>query len=230
MALADYLAEMRRKIPQAKEELPPGSLEERLAEAVRHYSHYAPRLRVRDYPADGVVFDFSLPADWAPEFSRIRQVEYPLGERRPQYLEVEDYLLYLSAQGYVLRLLDVPSAGRTVRVDYTILHSLNLQEDTIPVSHRRPVICLATALVAYNLAAKYAGFTDPSLTADVINYRTKQREYSDIARQLEACFYTFFGVDAGTGAGRKPGSLAPAAGSWMKFTYAIDTRCGIAPP
>lgn len=226
MALAEYLAELRRKIPQAKEELPPGSLEERLAEAVRHYSRYAPRLRVRDYLADGTAFDFDLPADWASNFSRVRQIEYPLGEQEPQLLESDDYLLYFGAGGYVLRLFDTPTSGKTVRVIYTIPHSLNLQEDTIPPSHRRPVVCLAAALVAHNLAAKYAGFTDPSLTADVINYRTKQREYTEIARQLESCFYTFFGVSTGRGAG----SLAPAAGSWMKFEYSLDTRLGVSPP
>lgn len=226
MALTAYLAELRRKIPQAKEELPVGSLEERLAEAVRHYSRYSPRLRVRDYVADGSTFDFGLPADWAPDFSRIRQVEYPLGEQQPQLLKTDDYLLYFGVGGHVLRLFDTPASGKTVRVIYTIPHSLNLQEDTIPSSHRRPVVCLAAALVAHNLAAKYAGFTDPSLAADVINYRTKQREYTDIARQLEACFYTFFGVAAGRGAD----SLAPAAAGWTKFTYPLDTRLGVSPP
>ena len=224
--VATYLEAMRRKMPQAKEELSPGALEMHLAEAVRHYSRYAPRLRVRDYVGDGAIFDFTLPADWAPEFSRIRQVEYPLGEKKPQLLETDDYLLYLGAQGYVLRLLDVPADGKTVRIAYTIPHSLNLQEDTIPSSHRRPVVCLAAALVAHNLAAKYAGFTDPSLAADVINYRTKQREYTDIARQLEACFYTFFGVATGRGAD----SLAPAAAGWTKFTYSLDTRLGVSLP
>lgn len=226
MDVATYLESIRRKIPQAKEELSPGALEMHLGEAVRYYSHVDPRISVKDYTGDGTTYNFSLPKVWEPGFSRVRSIEYPAGEQEPEFLSLGDYEVYqASTDVFQLRLHDTPSDGEVLRLIYTSPHRLNVDEDTIPSYHRDAVTCLAAAYVAWNLAAKYAGFTDPSLVGDVINYRTKEREYQSVGDQFLVCFWNYFGVDV---KGRK--SLVPAAGAYARFDYDLHTRYGIAPP
>ena len=224
MALQSYLDELKRLIPQAIDELPPGTLEERLGDAIRAYSRISPYCpRPIDYEGDGETYDFDLPSNWDLEFSRVRSIEYPVGYQEPEYLEPDEYILYYSpTSGWQLRLFSIPASGETLRVLYITLHRLTDSEDTIPERDKRAVCYLAGSLIARNLAAKYAGFTDPSLSADVINYRTKQREYSEVANQFEAQFKLHFGMDAR--------ALAPAAGAWGELDFALKTRQGVEPP
>jgi len=77
-------------------------------------------------------------------------------------------------------------------------------------------------MIARNLAAKYAGFTDPSLTADVIGYNTKQREYQTVADHYEDLFKLHFGM------GRK--DVAPAAANWGKLDFDLLERQGVESP
>lgn len=224
MGLQYYLSELKRLIPQAADELPPGSLEERLGDAIRAYSRIAPyEPNPIDYDGDGSTYDFDLPAAWDWDFSKIRSIEYPLGYQDPDYLEPDEYFLYHTSTGWKLRLLVTPASGETMRVNFMTLHRLTPDgDDTIPERDRRAFCWLAASLVARNLAAKYAGFTDPSLTADVIVYRTKQREYSDLATQLETFYKAHFGMGAR--------DIVPAAGNWGKIDFNLDTRYGVTPP
>ena len=221
MALQYYLEQLNRLLPQAHDELPVGSLEERLGDAVREFSRFVPRLRAKDYSGDGSTYTFNLPNDWNERFSRIKNVESPQGYQEPSYLDAWDYTVYLTPDGYQLRLFSTPGADTTVRVFYTALHRVNSQDDTVPEAHKRALCYLAASMAARNLAAKYAGFTDPSITADVIGYTTKQREYNS-----QADFYqNMFKMHLAMG----PRDLAPAAASWGQLDFDLKERQGVEP-
>jgi len=76
--------------------------------------------------------------------------------------------------------------------------------------------------VARNLESKYASHTEPMLEADVINYRTKQRQYADVADHFETLYKAHFGM--------KLRDIAPAAGGWGPVDFAHTVRKGITPP
>ena len=221
MALQYYLEQLNRMLPQAYDELPAGSLEERLGDAVREFSRFVPRLRAKDYSGDGSTYTLDLPNDWDERFSRIVSIESPQGEQEPTYLDPWEYTVYLTPDGYQLRLFSTPSDTTTVRVAYTALHRVNSQDDTVPEAHKRALCYLAASMAARNLAAKYAGFTDPSITADAIGYTTKQREYNSQADFYMNLFKLHLAM--------KPGDLAPAAASWGQLQFDIIERQGVEP-
>jgi len=223
MSLDAYLAELKRLIPQAEEELPPGTLEERLGDAIRQFSLVCPYEPAPvDYEGDGSTYNFDLPNGWDSGFSTVRSIEYPVGDQEPELLDHGDYELYRSSTGWQLRFYITPADGKMARVQFTALHRLTDTEDTIHERDKRAFCWLAASLVARNLAAKYAGFTDPSLAADVVAYRTKQKEYSDLADQFERFFKLHFGMGAR--------DLVPAAGNWAKVEFDLLTRQGVELP
>jgi len=221
MSLQYYLEQLNRMLPQAYDELPAGSLEERLGDAVREFSRYVPRLRAKDYSGDGSAYTFDLPNDWDERFSRVVSIESPQGYQEPTYLDPWEYTVYLTPDGYQLRLFSTPGSATTVRVTYTAIHRVNSQDDTVPEAHKRALCYLAASMACRNLAAKYAGFTDPSITADVIGYITKQREYN-----AQADFYmNLFKLHLAM----KPGDIAPAAASWGQLQFDVIGRQGVEP-
>lgn len=226
MTLRRHLQELHRDIPQAKEELSSGAPEKKLLEAVRFYSRYRPLEVIRDYAGDGSTYEFALPKEWRPGFSAVKSVEYPIGSQDPDVLDRTKYKIYADRAGYYLRFVDVtPDAGETARVTITTLHRVNAQDDTIPEQDVGAVRALAKAYLAYDLAAKYAGFTDPSLAADVINYRTKRREYESVAGNYEDIFWRHLGIDP-----RVSASKVEASGSWGQMDYDLLDRKAVAPP
>jgi len=195
MALSDYIDRIKKLIPQAEEELPSIALTSCVESAVAEYSRLRPRVLCQDFTGDGVTYDFPLPADFKDDFSRIVNIEYPAGEQIPIYLKSKYYLIYQTPTEKVLRLLITPAAKKTLRVSYTALHKVTDTEDTIPGSDFEAVCFLAASYVAQSLAAKYAGFWDPTLAADIIAYRTKNREYQEVANNFMALFKLHLGMN-----------------------------------
>ena len=221
--LQNYVDELKRLVPQVEDELAVGSIEERLGDAVRFYSRIAPRTNgVRDYAGDNATYEFPLPSDWDPQFSRVQSVEYPQGNQDPDYLESNQWFIYDTPSGQVLRLKTTPSSGETARVSYTRMHKISSQQNTVPERDNRALCYLAASLIARNLESKYASHTEPSLGADVINYRTKQRQYADVADHFETLFKGHFGM--------KRRDTSPAAGAWGPVDFDGLTRKGITPP
>ncbi len=223
MSLTNYVEELKRLVPQVEDELPVGAIEERLGDAVRFYSRIAPRANgVRDYTGDGSTYEFALPPDWDPQFSRVTSIEYPQGYQDPKYLKSDQWFIYDIPSGQVLRLKTTPASGETARVTYTRMHKISSQQNTVPERDNRALCYLAASLIARNLEFKYASHTEPTLSADVINYRTKQRQYAEVADHYEALFKGHFGM--------KRGDTAPAAGAWGPIDFDWATRKGITPP
>lgn len=200
---ADYLDRIDAMVPQAASELGTPSLQAALNFAVRQYSRLRPRVRVADYDGDGSTYDFDLPSDWVEGFSAIKAVEFPAGEKDPTYLKPDWWLLYRGTAGKVLRLLTTPSSGESVRITYIIPHTLSGTANTTYENDFDAICALAAAYLCESLKAKFAGYHEPTLMADVVNYRTKSREFGEAAAAFRAQFALHFGMG--------PRDIVPAA-------------------
>jgi len=133
-------------------------LELGLQAAFAELSRDRPREVAETFPGNGTAFDFSLTANFIPEFSRVLEVEYPTGERRPTLLDSQAYMV-LRGSG-TLRLLDAtPATGSNVKVTYTTVWPLPTDLDTVdltPAPWFDAVAALAAAEAARHKAAELA--------------------------------------------------------------------------
>lgn len=189
-----------------------------IQDAGRRYSTGRPLIQVYDYLGNGTSYDFDLPGDFIDGFSAVASLEYPLGEgQEPALLEAEDWSLYRTIenneQKLKLRTLTVtPAAGKKIRLTYTALHRIpDSGPSTIPDSDFDAVAALAASLCCRALAAKYAQTSEPTLSADVVNYQGRVSQYSALANQLLKIYQDYIGLS------KEPG--APAA----SVTKDLDT-------
>ena len=118
--VATFNALVDDRIEDSEGVLSSTQIDSAVAAAVKTYSRHRPYERVDDLDGDG-GYDYALPADWRPQASVVRRVEYPAGNREPTRLEDDQYTLYKSdSTTTVLRLLDVtPQTGETIRLTPT---------------------------------------------------------------------------------------------------------------
>lgn len=183
----------------------PADYQPALEAALDTYSRHRPRLVVEDVEASGGA-DLELPAGWEDEFSQVRSVEYPLG------LEPEalcESALYLTPGGIVLRLRDaVPAAGELVRVTYTASRN----EAQVPRADLDAVANLAAAMLCEVLANLFAHSSDPTIAADVVNYRSKSAEFAARAKRLRQMYLDQVGLRDGDPAPAMGVAIAPSTG------------------
>ena len=169
-----------------------------IVEAVKRYARVRPIEAVQDYAGDSATFDFALPTGWVQDFSTIRSLEYPAGQRPPSMLEDSDWQFYrLSTSVLKIRLTVVtPSTGQTLRVTWTKPHLVDVAGSTIAAQDEEAVANLAAAIGLRELAAHYANTVDATITADSVNYRSKSSEYLKLATELETQYREHLGLNA----------------------------------
>lgn len=159
-----------------------------ILEAVSRYSQDRPRVLAVEIPGDG-GYDYDLPADWEEGFSSARQVEYPAGEQQPAILDDNDWMLYQAAAAKKLRFLaESPATGDTILFTYTVRHQVTAEASTIPAADQDAVVNLAGSRCCHALALRYAQTSEPTITADAVNYGSKSGEYAKRGKELEALY------------------------------------------
>ena len=159
-------------------------------DAVAIYSKDRPQIKRADYSGDGTLYMFDVPSDWIEDFSRIESVEYPQGNDPADYLEDNDWVFYRTVESSVeklkIRLLGIiPTAGQTMRVIYTTLHSIPTSATgTIPDADFDAVANLAASLCCRALATKYAQSSESTIGADSVDWADKGRLYTELADKL----------------------------------------------
>ncbi len=151
--------------------------------------------------ADG-VFDLS--------FSRISQVEYPIGYVPETLLtEGDDWTMYRLPTGLKVRLTSArPTASENVRMTWLAQHKDD--GSTVPDSDFEAVVDWGASLALELLAASYAKTGDASLNADTVNYRSKSQEYIVLSKVMKRRYLNHFGMtDEEIG---REGSIRPAIG------------------
>ncbi len=188
VTLPDFDAKLVIVIQDKAAMLSAGERQAFILEAVSRYSQDRPRQVAAAIPGDG-GHDYDLPEDWEEGFSAAQQVEYPAGQQQPVIPDDNDWMLYKTADGKVLRFLaGSPAATETILFTYTVRHQLTAQASTLPVADQDAVVNLAGALCCYALARKYAQTSDSTIAADAVNYGTKSGEYAKRGKELEGLY------------------------------------------
>lgn len=194
MTFDELIGKVIPKVKDASGEITPEDYEAAVVEALKTYSRHRPRHVVEDLDGTG-GHDIPLPADWAEGTSTVVSVEYPVGLIPEELLDSRDYRLYRAPDGLVLRLLTVtPPVTDTVRLLYTTLHT----EATLPGADEEAVANLAAAVCLRQLAARYGQTSDPTIGADVVNYRSKADEFRRLAQAYEEAANAHLGIGAKT--------------------------------
>ena len=168
----------------------PTDYENNALAAIKQYSKYRPQELCADIPGqDGP--DIALPEDWAPGFSTITAIEFPIGEVPESLIDSRDWRFYKTPTDTFIRFADVrPASAEEVRLQYTGLHT----EETIPAGDQGAVANLAASYCCRQLAAAFAQTNDPTISADTVNYRSKSGEFTALANKLEGLFKNHLGI------------------------------------
>ncbi len=175
-----------------------------VAAAIGRYSEFRPKIVTADLAgADGHELD--LPLDWEADLSAILGVEYPVGEVPTAVVDDNEWEIYRSPAATQLRLVYVqPATGESVRINYTVSRA----EADIPAADIDAVASLAAAMCLETLANSYLDASDPTISADVVNFRTKSTEAGNRAKRLRQLFLDHIGADE---QGGPPGASASAS-------------------
>jgi len=113
----------------------------------------------------------------------VRKLRAFVNRRRPRTPDSARGLIPVPMPAKLRFLKASPNSG-TIRLTYTIPYVLNEQSSTLPDSAFMAVIYKASQLGCESLAAQYAKTSDPTIAADVVNYRTKSQEFSSLAERF----------------------------------------------
>ena len=195
--LDDYKARVNNHIRTDDTEIEDSDIEDAVQDAVEGYSRIRPRNRRAEITGSG-VYDLTLPTDWQDNFSLITEVEYPAGEREPEIVDTREWIIFKTSSTTVLRLLkDTPTATETVRIIYTVPHTLSASASTIPDMDYQAICYLAAAILCLDLSARYTATIDSTLDADTVNWRTKGDEYARLADRFLVQWNTRMGLRFG---------------------------------
>lgn len=161
-----------------------------IRESLKKYSRARPRTLVADVAGDG-SHDYPLPAGWSNGLSALQSIEFPIGSLPETYIDNDGIKLYQAPGGVKIRLYDfTPAVGETIRVTFTGLHD----ETSLPDADIEAVANMAASLCCRQLALRYAGSSDSTIGADVVNYRSKGDEFARRAKELEKLFRDAIGI------------------------------------
>lgn len=159
-----------------------------IVEAIqKKYSKDVPLEVVTDVVSDGTR-DLPLPVVNAGPvfedgFSDVKSIEYPIGQDPEAYLDVNDFKLYRSPTGLKIRTRGtVVTNADNARLTWTARHLADAS--TVYAGDFDAVCCLAASIAFEQLAAKYTQSGDSTVSADVVNYRTKNQEYLALAKSM----------------------------------------------
>ena len=111
----------------------------------------------------------------------------------PHYLERDEWDFYRDDTAYRIFLKNhSPDSSETIRVSYTVLHTIDgldsATTDTIPDQDKEAIVYWAINEAFLALAGKYAGTSDPTIRADVVNYKTKSSDMRSNAKEFRELY------------------------------------------
>ena len=174
------------------------SIEQRdvaIEQAIIRYSKDRPAKKVEDVVAPGGN-TLPLPSQWQLDFSQLKSVEYPLGRVPPNLISPQDFTLYDTPNGTVIMLRDALPLNEQVRLSYSVMHVVDVTDDTVPTGDQEAVCCLAAASLCDQLASFYSNDTDSTIKADSVNHQTKAAEFAARAKSLRKRYLDELGIDA----------------------------------
>lgn len=161
--------------------------------AIEKFNRDKPKQLVWEFQGDGQKYIFELPSTFIPDFSKIISIEYPADIQPPSFLNYGDFQIISKLENNTLKHFlcfkwITPAQNKTIRVTYTTLRNIN---EEIPDEFLTPILYLAASLAFKSLAARFAESKEPTLEADIIDYRDKIRSYLELSREAENIYNSF---------------------------------------
>jgi hypothetical protein len=198
LTFSSLVGELRALLPQVETDTTINDAAERAVDtAINSYSRLRPNVEVADLEGDGSTQSFSMPSDYQYPFSNVLSIEYPYGEIPPVELGPEYYSIYMDTDGEKIVFHNAIASGESARVKYTCLHSISDDETTIPSADWAAFLYLSAYHLANYAVGYYGSTTRATLSADVVNYRTKSDEWRSIAEHFYRSFQGAMGMKVG---------------------------------
>jgi hypothetical protein len=159
---------------------------------------------------------------WESDFSIIRRIEFPIGQQPPQLILDSDFRVY-STPGQPDQILidfDSPSPQDSIRVTWTARHLAD--GSTIPGKDFFALVDFAASLAAEYMATYYVNVGDPTLSADVTNYRTKSQEMQGVAKMLRKRYFNHMGIEEGATGQAEIGPALALGNQFLEQNSGVD--------
>ncbi len=200
-AIADFVNAMEPVIHDDAGRLDVAELNRFAQQAIaERYSKDVPLELVSDIQGNGSYF-LDLPAApdgqygvFEPNFSTIKEIEYPI-ERTPREIIIpEDIQVYRKPTGYQIQIQTFAiNENEAVRCTWTSRHSSD--GSTVPDKDFFAVADFASSLALESLASIYIQSGDAAISADSVNYRTKAQEYLTQAKAVRRRYFNHVDVE-----------------------------------
>lgn len=163
----------------------PADYETIIQEAIKLHSQRKPKKKVAKLTGSADAF-FSLPSDWEDEFSWILNIEYPLSQFPPCFIQQKFYRVEEIDTGLICRFYEsgFPGVNEDFYFRYYIRHTVDDDSSTIPLADKDSVANLAASICCQSLAEAFGQTSDSTIDADVINYRSRGDEFASRAKEL----------------------------------------------
>ncbi|PCJ88607.1 MAG: hypothetical protein COA54_02500 [Thiotrichaceae bacterium] len=194
MALADYQSLIDNKVRDDASIIEVADRDQALLSAVIRYSNDKPDEEVEDVVVAGGQ-SINLPAGWQANFSSLKNIEFPIGNVPPRYLESGAYGIYNAPGGKTVMVRNSLTANDTVRMVFTVKHIVDAVNETPPDIHREAIACWAAALLCEQLASYYSGDSDSLIQADSVDHASKARDFAARARTFRKFYFDTLGID-----------------------------------
>lgn len=214
MALADIQGLVDNLVRDESGATGSDARDQAIALAVLRYSQDVERRVAEDVAWSASGYFGTLPAGWVAG-SYLIEAEYPVGQVPRSLVEMS---VYQAPDGQLLAVPQAIHTGELVRVVFTVPHQLSGEGeeavDTTAPKHREALASYAASLLCKQLATKYSGERDSSISADQSNTESRARNYAARARDYRAAYYAGIGKldpqsdkgSAAAGTGQEPAS------------------------
>ncbi|MEX0755698.1 MAG: hypothetical protein WD556_11375 [Actinomycetota bacterium] len=191
------------------------NLEECISAAVRRFSADRPRVGHADFVGDGIAYDLEIASitSWSFGYSTVEQIEYPLGQREPLYLDSQEWILYptTSRPTHIRLLTTVPTSGQTTRVFHTVpwpVPDATPANDLIGDIDFEPVARLAAAAGARTMTGRASSNKHPSIpAAEAMDWENEHERWRKLAEDYERDYEEHVGAEDGP----------PPASGWLDW-------------
>ena len=195
--LEEYIENVRGMVREANNPIYDSGVdqyEDYIRRALRRYSIDKPLVKsasITGTSSEYFIVNTSNLPDFVEFWSSIERMEVKAptiaSNEDPNYIERDQWEFYRNATALYVHFIGfTPTASETISVTYTVPHTINNLDsettDSVPSVDFEAVVYYACNLTCMALASKFAGTSDPTLRADVVNYKTKSAEYIGLAK------------------------------------------------
>lgn len=181
-------------------------IQQEVESALYQYSLDCPYQKTVDVTGtDSNFYQLTALSGWIPDFSVVKQIEYPAIDPAaddqtdiPVFLRLDKDIEYYrkAALLYVRFLSATPTTTETIRIDFTTYHVLNATsgECTIPVHHQDALAYLTASRLCRRKMAEHSESGDSTMGVSLSEYRDATLRYRQAGEEFENQYRRLVGL------------------------------------